>query len=163
MRVLSRRSAVVGTVITVVVASGVAWAGWTSDGKGTAGAKAGQAVSVKVTAASVTTLLYPGGRGDVSMTIQNPNSYAVKVTRVRWNQEPITAPGSPGCMRTGVTFPAKPAPNNPFTVVTSLPIPRGESRNLVLPLQASMGFDSDNGCQNATFSIPVIAEADMAE
>ena len=59
------------TVITVM--GSAAFAVWTLDGTGLGQAKAGVVKPLTVTAANPTTLLFPGGTGDVALTIANAN------------------------------------------------------------------------------------------
>src|SRR6266571_2104592 len=88
MRVLKSvvgRLGVVGTAATAVVAlaAGTAVAFWVTTGSGTATAQAGTAQNPTTTAAAVTSgLLVPGGTGNVFITVNNPNPYAVRVTAV---------------------------------------------------------------------------------
>jgi hypothetical protein len=85
----SRRSKFVAAVAGALLAGGGAYAA-TNWSVGLAGGSSGEAQSATVSnltitavaSPSVTNLLYPGGNGDVVMTIANPNPFPVTVTAV---------------------------------------------------------------------------------
>src|SRR4051812_49040696 len=100
----SKKFFVAGGVVAGLMASGVAWAAWTADGTGNGYAKATTAVALTTSdaSASTTAQLYPGGSGDVKVTINNPNPYAVNVTSISNGAGSITADaGHSGCTTTG--------------------------------------------------------------
>lgn len=147
----TRKRRLVGGGITVVVlvAAGLAYAAWTASGTGSGYAKAGTAQALTTTDVSATTVadLYPGTNGNVKISITNPNPYPVRVTSITGNGT-ITAAGGIGtCTTTGVTF----------TNQTGLTIdvPANGSQAATLNNAASMSNASENGCQGATFTIPV--------
>jgi hypothetical protein len=161
MRKTTRRLAVGATAVTVAVASGVAWASWTADGRGTAGARAGRAVQVVITGATVASVLVPGGEGDVAMNVENPNPFRVRVIRVHRNGDITADAAHPGCLTTGVVFPNHPVSAFfPNAALAGLEVAPNSTARLVLSNQARMTNDSDNGCQRATFTIPVVAEVE---
>jgi len=150
-RTALRRTAVVGLAAAVTLGGGVAYAAWTSNGAGTANAKAGTAIplTTDLTGIAITTgLLYPNGpAGDVQLKITNPNPYPVTVTGIVPTGT-VTASGGTGtCTTTGVTFTAQ---------TMSLVIPAGQtSAAQTFTGAASMSSAAENGCQGATFTIPV--------
>ena len=85
----SRRSKFVAAVAGVLLAGGGAYAA-TNWSVGLAGGSSGEAQSATVSNLTITAvaspsaanLLYPGGNGDVVMTIANPNPFPVTVTAV---------------------------------------------------------------------------------
>jgi len=97
----SRRSKLAAAVVGALLAGGGAYAAtnWTV---GIAGGSSGEAKSATVsnlTVAAVATpaagnLLYPGGNGDVVLTISNPNPFPVTVTGVNLPTSSVFAPGS---------------------------------------------------------------------
>src|SRR5215210_7271536 len=97
-----KKLVVAGGLVAGLLASGVAWAAWTADGTGNGYAKATSAQVLTTSDASASTVaqLYPGGSGDVKVTINNPNAYAVTVTGITGNGA-ITADKA-GCTTTGV-------------------------------------------------------------
>lgn len=83
MRKLSRRSATVAvTSIVSVGAAGAAWAAWSLTGSGTAEAKAGSVVNLKVTSAGLAGGLTPGNATTVLLTVENRNAFPVQITNI---------------------------------------------------------------------------------
>lgn len=86
----SRKSKVVSAVVGSLLAGGAAYAatGWVV---GLNGGSSGEAQSANVqnltisavASPSATNLLYPGGTGDVVVTISNPNPYPVTITALQ--------------------------------------------------------------------------------
>jgi hypothetical protein len=136
-------------LIACALAAG-AYAYFASTGSGQASASTGSLQPVTVTAlagATPASSLLPGGTGDVVLRVNNPNSYAVTLTSVTGNGTITADAGHPSCTTTGVSFTGQTALNT--TIAAS-------STTLVhLPGAASMSTASSNGCQGATFSIPV--------
>ncbi|HEY1990634.1 MAG TPA: hypothetical protein VGG43_14285 [Acidimicrobiales bacterium] len=95
------------------------------------------------------TLLLPGTSGEVILRVHNPNPTQVRVTDVS-SLSAITVSGGSGCTagNSGVSYTNQTG--------LSIPIPAGAGSTLVrLPGAAAMATSSANGCQGATFSIPV--------
>jgi hypothetical protein len=148
-----RRAAVIGSVLAVTTGAGVAYAAWNVNGTGAATAKA-TTVERLVTmdaAATTTADLYPGASGAVEVKIKNPNLFPVRITRVVADPDRgITAREGTGkgtCTVTGVAFTNQ--------VNLELDIPAEGFVRFALVDAVRMTNDSDNGCQGATFDIPV--------
>jgi hypothetical protein len=122
---------------------------WTASGAGTGSATTGtMAVSVSATTGTPGTPLLPGGTGDVSLKVNNPNGFAVTLTAVTGNGSITAAGGAGSCTTTGVTFSAQTG--------LSQNIPGNSTDvDVDLPGAASMNATSQTGCQGATFTIPV--------
>jgi|SRR5215210_3894758 len=155
MRNLSTKQRVIGGAVTLLVLGvvGLVYAAWTANGTGSGYAKAGtaQALSTVDVSASTTASLYPGTDGNVLIRIKNPNPYPVTVTSVNGNGT-ISADAThatAGCTNanTGVTY------TNQATNIV-VPANNGETET-TLNNAAHMSNASDNGCQGATFTIPV--------
>jgi len=134
------------------IVAAVASAYLTTDGTagGTATNAALQSVTVSALAGgdSPSSALLPGGSADVVLRVSNPNSYAVTLVSVSGGPGPVTADsGHPGCTNPGVAFTDQTG--------LSTPIPASASTLVDLPAAASMSTASSDGCQGATFSIPV--------
>jgi hypothetical protein len=130
--------------------AGGAFGYFTSSGKTTGSASTGTMQTVTVSAATVapSTPLLPGGSGDVTLKVTNPNNFAVTLVSVTATGGNITADsGHSGCTTTGVTF------TNQTGLRTS--IPASSTTTIDLSGAASMSTASSAGCQGATFSIPV--------
>jgi hypothetical protein len=150
---MKRRSLVVVAVTALVlgISAGVAYAYFTSTGSGTGTASNGtlQTVTVQALAGgdSPTSTLLPGGAAtDVVLRVDNPNSYAVSLVSISQNGTISGSGGTGSCTTTGVSFTA---PSNPDITVTP------GSQLVDLPGAASMSTSSSDGCQGATFHIPV--------
>jgi hypothetical protein len=146
----SRRRVVgIGLTLVALVAAGLVYAAWTTSGSGTgyAKAKSAQALSSLDVSASTAATLYPGASGDVQLKISNPNPYPVRVTSVTGSGAITADSGHASCATTGVTF----------TDQTSqtIDVPANGSLDKTLNGAAQMSNASDNGCQGATFTVPV--------
>jgi hypothetical protein len=139
---------VAGGVVAGLMASGVAWAAWTADGTGAGYAEATTAVALTTDDVSATTVgqLYPGGSGDVKLTINNPNPYPVRVTSISGNGTITADAGHSGCTTTGVSFADQ---------TGTWDVAANDETSVTLSGAASMSNASLNACQGATFTIPV--------
>ena len=149
MRNLLSRHRVITAAIAVLVVGvvGLVYAAWVTSGTGSGYAKSTSAQNLTTTAVTPSATLYPGANGDVVVTINNPNPFPVQVTSVTGNGA-ITGTGGTGtCTTTGVTF----------TNQTGLTINVAASSSTTSTLTgaAHMTNASDDGCQNATFTVPV--------
>lgn len=132
----------------VGVLAGASYAAWTTNGTGTASAQAGTSSALTTSAVAVTTgLLYPNGpAGDVQITVNNPNPYAVRITQVAGTGT-VTATGGTGtCTVTGVSLTTQ---NGTFDVAAN------DSETFTFAGAAAMSNLSQDGCQGATFAIGV--------
>jgi len=80
----TRRIAAAATVTIAVAASGVAIAAWNVGGSGTGAATAAEAASLNNISFALDeeTLLYPGFKGDGTLTVTNPNPFPVVITAI---------------------------------------------------------------------------------
>jgi hypothetical protein len=152
---IRRRLLVALAVVAILAAGGAAWAYFRAPGSGTANATTGTmtAVTLSATAGSPSTPLYPGATGDVSLEVNNPNSYAVTLVSVTGNGTITPDAGHSACTTTGVTFSNQTGLN--------MTVPAGATNDRIdLGGAVSMSTSSSNGCQGATFSIPVTITVD---
>ena len=151
-RIFTRRK-LVGIVVAVaaLATAGLVSAAWLASGSGSGYAKAGTASPLTTVdvSASTTATLYPGVSGDVTLRVSNPNPYPVQVTAVSAGAGSVTpdAAHAAGCTTTGVTF------NNQTGL--NINVPASGATTATLSGAASMSNASSNGCQGATFTIPV--------
>ena len=150
----SRKKRVIGAAMTLLVlgAVGLVYAAWTTNGSGNGFARAGNAQdlsTVDATAAS-TGELYPNTDGTVTLQIHNPNPYPVEITDVTAGSGAVTASGGLGvCDVTGVSFKDQHG--------LSIHVPANSDSDAVeLENAAHMSNESENGCQGAVFTIPVV-------
>jgi hypothetical protein len=149
-----RKKIAVLTILASLVLVGLVYAAWTTNGTGSGYAKAGTAVSLTTVdvSASTAATLYPGVSGDVLIKLDNPNPYAVTVTAVSGNGAIAADAGHASCTTTGVSF------TNQTGLTLVVPAKSGGVDGVLqttLTGAASMSNASVNGCQGATFTIPV--------
>ncbi len=131
------------------LSAGAAYAYFTSSGSGSGTGSAGSLlpVSIEATAGTPRTPLLPGGTGDVTLTVDNPNRFDVTLVAVIGSGA-ITAVGNATCTaHTGVTFNSPSSPG--LLIVPGI-------NDLDLAGAAAMSTTSSASCQGATFSIPVM-------
>jgi hypothetical protein len=146
-----RRRRVIGGALALLVLGvvGLVYAAWTTSGSGSGYAKAqnAQELTTVDVSASTTATLYPGADGDVLIKIENPNPYPVRVTGVAGNGAITADAGHASCSTTGVTY------SNQSGL--TIDIAANSDAETTLTDAAHMSNASDNGCQGATFTIPV--------
>ncbi len=71
------------------LAAGLAFAAWTSDGSGSATARATTSADSVITAGTGAADLFPGAVKTVTVTVSNPNSYPVVVNSVGAGSSPL--------------------------------------------------------------------------
>jgi hypothetical protein len=146
----SRHKLATGAVALLVVGVvGLVYAAWTTNGTGSGYAKATSASPLTTVDVSATTpaTLYPGADGNVLVRINNPNTFPVRVTAISGNGAITAAGGTGTCTTTGVTFTNQSG--------LTLDIPASSAATSTLTAAAHMSNASDDGCQGATFTIPV--------
>ena len=153
MRNLSTKQRIVSGAVTVLVLGvvGLVYAAWTATGGGAGYAKAQNAQALTTVDVSATTpaTLYPGASGNVLIRIKNPNPYPVQVTSITGTGAITPDAGhAAGCTTTGVTF------TDQTGLTINVPANGGETET-TLNNAAQMSNASSNGCQGATFTIPV--------
>jgi len=153
-RALVRRSARNATAVVVAVGSGfvgitAASAYFVSPGSGSGSATAATVQAVTASGAVVSNLIPDGVSHDVTLTVTNPNAFAVELESVIGNGTILPdSPDHSGCGPTGVTFADQTG--------LSQAIPGGSVPTPVtLNNAARMNNTSGDGCQGATFTIPV--------
>ena len=144
-----RRLVLTGVALIALAATGLVYAAWTANGTGSGYVKASsaQALTTVDGSASTAASLYPGADGNVRVEISNPNPYPVRVTAVSGNGAITADGGHAGCVTTGVTFSDQ---SN-----LSVDVAANGSATTTLNGAAHMSNASDNGCQGATFTVPV--------
>ncbi len=146
-----KKVSVAGVALALFLLAGVVFAAWVVTGTGTGSARARQAQALTTTdaSASTTAQLYPGGSGDVMVTINNPNPFPVTVSSIAKTAAAITSDKGALCdASTGVTF----TDQNP---TTGNVVPKNGELTMTLSNAVSMSNASANECQGAVFSIPV--------
>ena len=141
----------VGAVAALAMGAGggAAYAYMTSSGSGSGVASVGTPSPVTLLDASgtVTNKLYPGGTGDLLVTLDNPNS-AVAITSISANGPVTGSSGIGPCTTTGVSV-------TPGLTGLNISVASGSSVSVVIPGAVTMDSTSDTGCQGATFDVPI--------
>ena len=143
---------VLATAVLVLLGTAVGYAYWTSSGEGTGAASTGTLQSVVVTgaAATPTSMLLPGRSASAAFRVTNPNHYDVTITSVT-HDGGISVSGGSACD----------AGNAAVALVDQTGLSITVPANAVdwpVELDAgavTIGAGSANGCQTATFDIPI--------
>ncbi|HZU80297.1 MAG TPA: hypothetical protein VE991_10320 [Acidimicrobiales bacterium] len=174
----SRRARVLTAATGVLLAGAGAYAGtnWVVGLNGGSSAQ-GQSATISnltitaVSSPSPTNLLYPGGTGDVVVTITNPNPYPVTITAVQlpantsyaggYSNSSLSTPQT-GCLAatpSGVTWNyATASSGTSHTLTTALTVAaNGDAGNpltVTFTGDASMALSAPAACVNTYFSMP---------
>jgi hypothetical protein len=147
-RPATKRAITLTVFLASILISSVALASWLASGTGSGFAKATTAQSLTTSTVAAVADLYPGGTGDLKITINNPNPYPVRVTQIARTADPITSDAGAACdASTGVSM------TTPQAV--TIDIAAGGSATSTLAGVMAMSNASDNSCQGATFTVPV--------
>jgi hypothetical protein len=147
-----KKIAVFGAGMAAFMVAGVAFAAWTSNGTGTGSAQAKTAVSLTTSAVSASgATLYPGADGKATIKVNNNNDYPIRITDVTYGTAAATtASGGIGTCATGTDG------GLVFTNQSGLTLDVAAHGNANFDVNGiHMNGTSLNGCQGATFTIPV--------
>jgi hypothetical protein len=140
-------------LIVVLIAGGVtlgSWAVGSDPGNGYAKAVSGTNLTLSDASASTTGQLYPGGTGDVKVTVHNPNPFGVTITSVAGTGGPVTSDQA-GCNAASVTYTDQSS--------LSLSLGAGATQTFTLTGAAAMSSSANQSCEGAVFAIPVTLAA----
>jgi hypothetical protein len=154
----SRTAALAAAVATLMIGS-IAAATWTLSGTGTGAADATTALGLTVSIASPDDL-YPGLTTDVTLTVSNPNAFAVEITAVTFTGDLTVTPAAEqtcSVADSAVTF-------NNQSLLSEVVAAGAESTAITLTGAITMGTGATDGCQGASFSqsFDVAAEISIA-
>jgi hypothetical protein len=161
MRKLTRRSA--GIALTALVglsAAGAAWAAWSLTGSGSAQAKAGEVVTLRVTSAGLADgALTPGNPTAVRLKVENKNKFPVRITNIDLTNLQSTVSACDATQNVDVLNDA--ALPSDFSKVT---VPAGSDSSsataeIVWNGPLRMVADPADACQSAGFSFNVHLDA----
>ena len=145
-----RRGRLVAALVVVLACAGGALAYFASTGSGSGSATVGSASPVTITAGvAPTQALFPGGSGDVTVHIVNPNGIPVHIGTLSLNTSEGTGSSgfdaSPaGCNLGSLSFP---------TLATGWTVPASSFLDLDLLGSINMSVAATNACQGATFTV----------
>jgi hypothetical protein len=145
MRKNFKRSAVVGGTVATLFGVGIGFAAWTNYGEGTGDVTAETAKDLTVTVTDVAGL-FPTGSVPVSFSVDNPNPYDVKLTKVEL-KDVVVKTGGPLCLPSVVTG-SDVLLGDPVTDVVA---DGGTSASYNFPVTMSNAAHDD--CQGAEFTV----------
>jgi hypothetical protein len=175
-QLLHRRRLHIGAaVIGTVLAGGGAWAttNWiVSLATGSSGEAQGGSVSnltiAAVASPAATNLLYPGGNGDVVVTITNPNAFPVSITAVNLPTNTTYATGyttsalsttqtgcGSGASLVGWNY-ATGTTGSSHTLTSALVVAASGTLTVTFTNDATMGSASPSACEATFFSMPAL-------
>jgi len=159
-----KRAGIVALAGILMLGGGVAMASWTHSGSGTAKAQATTATPITVTPGSPVGLLYPkpatgyptSAVGSIYATVANPNDYPVQVTSVTVGTITVTPLAGRTCAA-GSVLASVPGPMPLITPITLAA--NSAPTALTVPGAIEMVAAAEDGCQGATFGVPVTVTA----
>jgi len=140
----TQKIAIVGGTVGILMAGGVAYAAWTSEGSGTGTAKAGSAVALDVAGNDITDI-YPTGSFPATVKVTNPNPYAVTLSSVDFTGASTTAVG---CDASVVDV-------ADLTGLSQVLDANGGDHTFAVTV--TMSNDATDACQGATFELDYTA------
>ncbi|WP_370945577.1 LEA type 2 family protein [Amycolatopsis sp. cg5] len=143
MRKFSKKTAIALGAAGALTVAGVAYAAWSSSGSGTGSVTSTTAKSSTISPSSSGNALYPGATQTFTITVDNPNSYPVKVTS-------IAAGSSAADGACGAGSVTSDAVSNPSGTISA-------GASATYTLTAHMASDADDACQGKNFSLNLTA------
>jgi hypothetical protein len=139
---------VLAVFVGVIALASSAFAYFTTGGAGAGSARTGTVAAPTVVSATATANLLPtGGFTDLSVTLNNTNSFSVRITGIQQTGTVTIGAGAGTCTTSGVSVPTN----------SGLSFNAGAGNGVVVTLPAVVKMDttSDNGCQGRTFTFPI--------
>lgn len=151
-----REITILGVVILALLTAASAGAYWTLRGAGAGTVSAETVASVTLTPGTATSDLYPGGSGDVAVSIQNANTYQAYVGSLMLDTSRGTngfsvSGGQPGCDPAAVSYTTQSNGGAGWFV------PTGSTLDLDLANAVDLGTAAASECQGATFIVYLLA------
>lgn len=143
MRKFSKKTAIALGAAGALTVTGVAYAAWSSSGAGSGSVTSTTAKNSTIAPSSSGNALYPGATQTFTITVDNPNSYPVKVTSLSAGSSAVDG----ACGAGSVTSDAV---SNPSGTIAA-------SGSATYTLTAHMAADADDTCQRKTISLNLTA------
>jgi hypothetical protein len=145
----------IGLIVALVTAAS-AGAYWTLRGGGAGTVSAETVASVTLTPGTATTDLYPGGSGDVAVSIANANTYRAYIGSLvldtrRGTSGFSVSGGQPGCDPAAASYTTQSNGGNGWFV------PAGSTLDLDLVDAVDLGTGAASECQGATLTVYLLA------
>lgn len=136
--------AVIGGTAVAVATAGAAYAAWAVSGTTTVTTTSATITALTVSA-TLSTALYPGATGSVSLAVTNPNPFPVTLTSLVFGS--VTSGNTSACASSNVTV----ANPSSFNLVVAA---GATSPTTVLANDAAMLSSAPTGCAGVSFSVP---------
>jgi len=149
---VSKRASVIAAAIAIACIAGAAFAAWTTGGSGHATAQARTSIALATVAVPASgASLYPGADAKVTVRVNNDNDYPVRITDVAFGSAAATTTsGALGVCPTGADAGLL------YTDQTGLALDVAAHATATFDVDGvHMDTGAPNGCQGATFTIPV--------
>jgi hypothetical protein len=150
----TKKIAVVGGTVGILMAGGVAFAAWTSTGNDTGSVAAGHQVDLGVEVGTATDL-QPTLTRTITVKVTNNNKYPVAVDSVVFKSADSSVSGGDGigCSLDDIVV-------HPVTTSSDYLAPSGDAGdNTTYQADVEMIADASPDCQNATFNLNYAASA----
>ncbi|HVF75917.1 MAG TPA: hypothetical protein VM938_12795 [Acidimicrobiales bacterium] len=150
---LSRKVAVLGSVAVAVAVGGAAMALWSSTGSGSATAGSVAIQNSAIAAAANGADLYPGATKTITVTVDNPNPYAVNLLQIGG----VNAEDQDGCEGSNVSVATLGDGTNPVAPTggegTSIAAKSGNTNgSRTYTMSVSMASAAPDGCAGTSFT-----------
>jgi hypothetical protein len=145
----TKKIAIVGGTVGVLMTAGVAYAAWTSEGTGTGTVTAGSETGITVDADDATGL-FPGQSKTITVTVANDNDYDVILRSLSY-VEADSDSDQAGCEASNVSV------DLPFSAGEVVPV--GETSD-GYTATVTMDDDAAEACQGAVFTLSFDGSAD---
>lgn len=145
--------------IGAAIASGVAFAAWTSNGTGTGQARSTTSVDSVIAPGTNAADLYPGSTSSVTVTVSNPNGYPVMVNSISGGSSNLV---NATCVAGSVTTDARTIDATGLlqSDLATKVIPAGGSGTYTLVTH--MTTTAVDACKLQTFTLPLTASLTSA-
>jgi hypothetical protein len=154
MRFNKRLGGVIGALVMLLAGAAVVYAAFTATGSGSGTARAVTAQSINITPTTCANAdLFPGGpAGAICFTLTNNNPYAVHFTSVTYPASSAIVANSATCSNANVSI----ASGLSSTLATPINVNANTTTGtLSLPGVVQMASTALDGCQGASFNVPI--------
>jgi len=155
-RILRRLTLTSLLVVLSLMGAGVAFAFWGGSGSGTASGATDTTVPVTLTPGTAPTGLYPGGQGNIALSVSNPNLFPVLIGSLALDTGQGTGgfavdAGHSGCAVVALTFTTATNGGAGWTVPAKVGAVNG-TLSVTLTNALAMGAAAANACQGASLT-----------
>jgi hypothetical protein len=157
----SRAALRVAVLVAALAAASTAFAYFTTTGSGSGSAPVATAQTITLSPGTPTAALYPGGSGDVALSVDNPNPVSVRVGSLSLSTGQGTAgfavdSGHSACSTAALSFTTQTNGGAGWSVPPKV---GGVDGSLAIDLTGALAMSASaaNACQGATFTVYLTA------